>query len=393
MNMDYRIILLAASSVFLLERLVGWIRMGFKKDRPPGFEVHSLTERTTSFGQRAVRILAGAGLVWGFEEIGLPSGFVLAVLLLFLFVLERFLFRARSLMQSGDIAFFDTLKENIGAGVDFFDALAVACEYLSRGVAREGVSISLRRFSERANLIHCLEPLVNAGPFLAGLAADVRRTGWEYSPALVLSVQQMHERVAAAWEKGHRSRRRLRILEQWQPIWIQFALGMAGIYIVLRFDMILLDENLLSTVGFGLLIYSLVYAQRTVLMGFASGIFILALWGTLIWQQMPVNLPDPIESAQEEMLPQIRNNLKQASLVGSNGLIGDYCQVSTGFDPGWARIRSGPTMSAGSIGFASEGDVLEMLAPYESGWLQVRSLEGLEGWIYSLLCEVFVEAP
>jgi hypothetical protein len=85
--------------------------------------------------------------------------------------------------------------------------------------------------------------------------------------------------------------------------------------------------------------------------------------------------------------------LKQASLVGSNGLIGDYCQVSTGFDPGWARIRSGPTMSAGSIGFASEGDVLEMLAPYESGWLQVRSLEGLEGWIYSLLCEVFVEAP
>lgn len=58
-----------------------------------------------------------------------------------------------------------------------------------------------------------------------------------------------------------------------------------------------------------------------------------------------------------------------------------------------ARLRSGPSMSAATIGILPEGTIIELVEMVSvgdgTGWQKVRLVSGLEGWV----SEVLVHAP
>ena len=395
MNIELPSLLLASSIVVLLEALSQLFARNFRQNDSPGFQVGPLTGDETSFMRAVVRLFAGGGIIWGLAELESSSEIVLSGVLLVLFLMERLVSSAKRQSQSGEIAFFDSLLAQVASGQDFFAALAAANDHLSDGASRESVSLALRRFSERRNLAFCLEPIVDGGPFLAGLVADVQRAGWENSSALQLSVHQMHERVAAAWEKGHRSRIYLRGLEKRKPMLLQSGLGMALMYLVFHLEMFRQVENGILIGGLVIVVFSLVYGRRTIYLGLSSGIFIILLWA-LLMRQPPLAF-DWVSSkyVEQGVLGQrIKIYSKQITFANSDGEAPpQFCQVLTGFNPGWAHLRSGPAMSAGAIGLASEGDLLQVLLQHDSEWLNVRSLDGAVGWIYSSLCEVVHATP
>jgi hypothetical protein len=93
------------------------------------------------------------------------------------------------------------LAGEIESGADLFASLGMARGFLPEGLVRRAVDRTIEGYAQRLPLADCLRPLGRVDPILAGLAADVRRIGWEASPELADAVRLVRADAFRRWDR------------------------------------------------------------------------------------------------------------------------------------------------------------------------------------------------
>lgn len=391
LNEFLQILVPGVSIMILVEEVV---RSGFRAlliRRKAGLAVRAPGIKKQRRGRLVAAVLTGAGSAWGLAVLGAPIEPAVAVLLVASFLQQALIARSGGNGLAGTLAFFDVLKNEIVRGSDLFAGLAVAMPSLTDPPAHRAVKALLVRFSARQGLSQCLEPLAKAGGLFAVLAADVQRTGWENSAALRLSVVQISERAADSWRRQSRLRLLTGSLERRRESLHHFVMGAAAGYLLF-----MSGEGLPAWYWFnaaamaaGLRLPGLL--RRPAAFALAIGVTGLLLTTSPARPSLPETA-----SAGETFTPhaawRARNlNEEWSALLAVSAQKAPECRVLTGFNPGWARVRELPAVSARTTGYVVEGTLLLVLAEHDGGlqggeWRLVRMPSGEEGWMYSELC-------
>ncbi len=397
------LISIAVCLIFLSEPVLSLIARMRRKSKQTGLRIRRFPDSAAPIFKTIMRILVGASLAWGLCALELQPGLLIVVLLPVHLLCERAAPRTAECGATCEIAFYETLDAQISEGADFFASLAAAGTHLRDKAALRAVSIALERFSERRELAHCLAPLTKINPFFAGLGADVLRTGWKPSSALRLSVRQMLGRVSKDWQDKHRLRKFSGHLEALRPVILKTGWGMAAFIILSNGGPPNQFGHWVLISSLAVLLRSLVTVRRTLFLAWGASLIILVIWyaipaGTAT-STARVRVAERSKQAFSRSYPRLDGPPDHMSeIISADGSAPEICRVRTGFDPGWAHLRTEPAIPSRPLGYAAEGELLDILAIFAGdsstgAWIEVRSPAGQTGWIYSSLCEVDVAAP
>jgi hypothetical protein len=324
---------------------------------------HRRVTEARSFFRLGLRLTAGFALVrllrddpiWGTVLIGGSIALAAGVGL-------RLRAERRS-VASESLVLLQRLSRGTEAGADFFTALGAARGDLPDGRVRRAVDETLNGYAQREPLADCLRPLAPADRTLAGLAADVRRTGWEASPGLAEAVGLVREAAVRRWDRGRGARVRLDRLETRLPGLRVFAAGTAagGLAVMAT-------------------LFPAAYAGEPVA-GPAAAAAAEPAGSPIGIKPLPEPLPAAIPAFHPIDDPLPFPGDRTAAAV---------CRIVTGVPDGLVNVRERPGM-AGRVAFhAADGDLLEWIAetgdPATGAWRRVRTGDGRVGWVFAPLC-------
>jgi hypothetical protein len=249
------------------------------------------------------------------------------------------------------------LAEEIESGSDLFASLGMVLGFLPEGLVRRAVDRSIEGYAQRLPLADCLRPLGAVNPILAGLAADMRRIGWEASPELADAVRLVRADAFRRWDR-----------KRWNRV---LADRIAGLLPHLR-------GFAAGAASAGLLVLAPAAAVGATR---AKG---RTVPGPLSAHSARDRLPEPLPVFTHAVLP-IDDFIPDRDVIKP----AEVCRVDTGVSGGWANVRERPTVSSRVNSYVKEGVELEVLnekGDFAAGsWLLIRSEEG-GGWIYAPLC-------
>lgn len=306
------------------------------------------------------------------------------------------------------LGLLDRLGRETAAGADLFVALGTIRRDLPDGPLRRGVDAALGGYARRLPLADCLRPLAAADRTLAGLAADIRRTGWEGSSSLAEVVALVHASAARRWDRGRAARVRLDRLEEQLPALQAFAAGWIAAGLAgLGFAAGVIWSAAL--IGPGLVALFLRNGRLRRLVRAAGGLaalFVLlpaAAGGPAAVPPLaaapiepagtPVRLDrlgDPLPIARPEYQP-ITDPVLEWQIAAAPEL----CRIETGVPGGLVNVRDRPGMGGRVRIQAVDGALLQVIGEsgdYSSGvWRRIRTVDGRSGWVYAPLCPVVDE--
>jgi hypothetical protein len=296
---------------------------------------------------------AGLGLAWVFQArpMALPlliGGAIAAAAGLSVMVRAG----GRSALQEA-LALLGRLAEETAGGADFFTALGLAREDLTDGPVRRAVDAAGRGYVRRQPLRVCLRPLAAVDPTLAGLAADIRRIGWEASPSLAEAIALVRSGAVRRWDRERGFRILLDRMEEGLPGVQAFAAGVAALFLLLPAA---LQPRAME---------SLQPAPQS-------------------W--LADRPPEPLPAAP----PVIEPITDPPWDRGRTERI-EMCRIDTGVAGGSVNLRERPGMSGRVLYYVADGDLVEILdetGDFATGlWFRVRITDGRSGWIYAPLCK------
>ncbi|HUF37165.1 MAG TPA: SH3 domain-containing protein [Anaerolineales bacterium] len=300
------------------------------------------------------------------------------------------------------LGLLERLERETAARADFFAALGAARGDLQGGPFRRAVDAALDGYARRLPLPDCLRPLAAMDPALAGLAADVRRAGWESSEGLRRAVGLVYAAAVRRWDRERAARVRLDRLEERVPPLRAFAAGAAAGGLIFSGSLAAAAvAGLCGLVWLGALTRRAALRRFSRLAGGAAALLILlpaAAGGPVQDGARPAAVSEPAATvSRTDRMPGLSPEPQPATVREADPIPDlartvpePVCRIATGVAGGRANVREAPSM-AGRVAFhAVEGEAAAVLGEVDLGaggaWARIRMGDGRTGWIYGPLC-------